>query len=264
MNKSIKDTKQKKGSTQQAVANVAGSQGKVLDDNRTKAIVQKKDNFISSNTQITQMKPNNTIQFARGEQKNIKHIGNRSFNKRLKNRIGGTKKKQDISHKASAKYFQIVGKRVLRKPGKINKKFILGLQNIDRSALTKKDNTQFDLGISALKEGRSKGKLTSTQQDQVANALRLFANRNPKNVRNKPERENRQIGAYPHFNIDNGELSDDGEDILETVNAQAAEYSDSEFSDSEELKISKSYQNLPKHIGKSIQDTSDQVNYRKN
>lgn len=265
MNESIKDTVQKKTSTLQAVANATGNQGKVLIDNRNNTTLQKKENTIPTNQGVAQRKPNNTIQFGRGENNNIKHIGKRSFNKALKKRIGGTKSKHDISHKASAKYFQIIGKRIIRKPGKINERFISGLQNIDKSALTKKDHTLFNQGITALKQGRKNGKITSSEQDHIANSLCLFANRNPKNLRNKPERENRQIGAYPHFNIDNGEVSDDGEDILETLNTQAEEFSDSEFSDSEELNITKSYKKLPKHIGKgkSIKSTSDQVEYRK-
>jgi hypothetical protein len=265
MNESMKDTTLQKKANIQSVANAAGSQGKVLIDNRNSNTLQKKENTIPTNQGIAQRKPNNTIQFGRGENKNIKHIGGRSFSKALKNRIGGTKAKHDISHKASAKYYQIIGKRIIRKPSKIHKRFISGIQNTDKSAFTKKDHILFTQGITALKQGRKNGKITSSEQDHIANVLRLSANRNPKNLRNKPERENRQIGAYPHFNIDNGELSDDGEDILETLNTQAEEFSDSEFSDSEELNITKSYKNLPKHIGKgkSIKNTSDQVDYRK-
>ncbi|VXB09118.1 hypothetical protein FLAVO9AF_100195 [Flavobacterium sp. 9AF] len=265
MNESIKDIIPKKSSTAQAVANVSGNQGRVLIDNRNNNSLQMKENTNEPHPKVTQRMPNKTIQFGRGESKNIKHIGGRSFSKALKKRIGGTKAKHDISHKASAKYYQIIGKRIIRKPGKIHKRFISGIQNTDKSAFTKKDHILFAQGITALKQGRKNGKITSSEQDQIANVLRLSANRNPKNLRNKPERENRQIGAYPHFNIDNGELSDDGEDILETLNTQAEEFSDSEFSDSEELNITKSYKNLPKHIGKgkSIKSTSDQVDYRK-
>ena len=112
-------------------------------------------------------------------------------------------------------------------------------------------------------KGRKNKSLTSKQQDEISDTFKLFANRNVKNIRNKPLSENRAIGAYPHFNIDDGELTDDGEEIMDVLNDQAEEFSDSEYSDEEEMRVAHSYLQLPDHLGYEIEDTSDQMAYRK-
>jgi hypothetical protein len=201
-----------------------------------------------------------------------KFIGKRGFTKGLKKKIGGVRSGYDISHKASANVIGILHKRIMKNPSRMSSKFPRRLNRItDRSAFTKKDHITFDEGIEALERLKNGKKLTEKQYKIVAHTFRLFANRNVKNLRNKKASENRRIGAYPHFNIEDGELSDDGEEISTTLNSQLEKFDDEEYSDDEDLRISKSYTELPNYVGKKgkyngrkkLANTSDQVEYRK-
>ncbi|MBI3728542.1 MAG: hypothetical protein HY254_09470 [Burkholderiales bacterium] len=202
------------------------------------------------------------IQFGRTKRR-IKRINSRGFNKRLKNEIGGTKSGYDISHKVSANLFGILFKRISKNPRKLSRTFARELVRImDRNALDAKDEVLFDSGASSLLKVAKTKKITEDQKDEIAELFRLFANRNPKNLRNKRAGENRSIGAYPHFNIEDGELSDDGEEIQDTINPQLGRFSDDEYSDDEEQRVAHGYLQLPDNLDE-IQETEDQVDYRK-
>lgn len=220
-----------------------------------------------TDTAPVQMKPSDPVQFGKvkkNKDKNIENINKRSFNKGVKDGIGGTKPGHDISHKASANYIGILHKRIAKNPKKMKPDFPAKLRKItDQKAFTKKDKDKFELGLKYLENICKKKTITPKEEEAVSNTFRLFANRNLKNLRNKPEGENRSIGAYPHFNIEDGELTDDGEEILDTIRYQLDEYSESEFSDDEELRVTNGYKQLKDHLGIEIENTSDQVDYRK-
>ena len=194
----------------------------------------------------------------------VKNVSKRGFTKGLKKKIGGVKKGHDISHKASAQVLGITYKRMMRNPAKTRRHFYRRIRSsMDRSVLTKRDKLYWSKGIKVLKRvGRKKA--TKKGDDlHLSRLFRLYANRNPKNLRNKPASENRAIGAYPHFNIEDDELSDDGEAINDALNYQLGEYSDDEYSDDEEQRVAHSYLQLEDNLGDTIHDTEDQVDYRK-
>ncbi len=133
----------------------------------------------------------------------------------------------------------------------------------DRSAFSKKGNDEFEQALLGLEAARKKKKVDEALENIISPGLRLFANRNIKKLRNRPQGENRAIGAYPHFNIEDSASTDDGEEIPDTVNSQLNEFGDSEYSDEEDLRVARGYTQLGSHIGKEISNTSDQVDFRK-
>lgn len=191
-----------------------------------------------------------------------KKVETGGFPKKLKEGTGlGVQK--DLSHKVSAKQTDTMFQTIAKNPKSVKTILPAVKAATDTSSSSKPVKRKMEESIKYLENHAPYDSTPMSPKSTEATfvAFNTFANKNPSNLRPRPDSENRSIGQYPHFNFSGGDLSPKSENGHTLVKTFDDEYGS--FLSKEEKRETHAYVEIKQHAKrqKTTFTTEDQKTY---
>jgi len=141
------------------------------------------------------------------------------FPQKLKQGTGLAVQK-DLSHKVSAKQTDTMFQTVSRDPTAIRTLLPKLKIATDLSDASKPTKRKFETQSNYLQNHApyTNAPMSPKSSRATYDVFNAYANKNPNNLRPRPDSENRSIGQFPHFNFDqSGNISPRGKHVLDVV-----------------------------------------------
>jgi hypothetical protein len=188
-----------------------------------------------------------------------KKIETGGFPKSLKTGTG-LQQQKDLSHKVSAKQTDVMFQAVVQDPSHLQS-MLPEIQTATKVPRTQVKKLQMDVDYLSQHAPYTQAPMSPKSQQATYGVFDKFANKNENNLRPRPDTENRSIGEFPHFNVNQGNLSPRSQQTRQVVSSFEQHYSSQ--LDSDQLQLTQSYTQFEQRINTygSNFGTSNQTTY---